>query len=149
MNSIYVQNHGQLALTDLTLELFKVIVLGASNDLFFNLEVNPLGQALQMDSSAWARTGTWVEHEIVCFFCLLKTDLTLRFPFVIFIGSLARGFQIRLPILGVIFHDIPVGIDSSLVLTRRQANIPIYTRLTDKELNSSQFNNMSWLKFIA
>lgn len=46
MRSIDVNNHGQFSFANLAFELLKIIVLSATNNFFFDLEVNPLSQAI-------------------------------------------------------------------------------------------------------
>lgn len=52
MGTINVDDHRKLSLANLTLELLKVVVLGAADDFFFDFEMNPLSEAFEMNSSA-------------------------------------------------------------------------------------------------
>jgi hypothetical protein len=45
VDTIDINYHGELGFADLTLEFLKVVVLSATDDLFFHLEVDPLGEA--------------------------------------------------------------------------------------------------------
>jgi hypothetical protein len=49
VDAVYIDDHRELGFADLALEFLKVVVLGATDDLFFHLEVDPLGEALEMD----------------------------------------------------------------------------------------------------
>ena len=49
VDAIDVDDHWELGFADLALEFLKVVVLGATDDLFFDLEVNPLSKTLQVD----------------------------------------------------------------------------------------------------
>lgn len=51
MGAINVNDHGELSFADLTFKFLKVVVLGTTDDLFFDLKMNPLSQTFQMNSS--------------------------------------------------------------------------------------------------
>ena len=48
-----------------------------------------------------------------------------------------------------VFHDISTGIDSGFVFSVSSVDFTINTGLADKELNSSQFNDLSRFEFVA
>jgi hypothetical protein len=54
-------------------------MLSATDDLFFDLEVDPLGEAFEMDGATGAGTDARVEKEVLRVFGLFETDFTLRF----------------------------------------------------------------------
>jgi hypothetical protein len=45
VDTVDINDHGQLGFADLTLEFLKVVVLSTTDDLFFYLEVDPLSEA--------------------------------------------------------------------------------------------------------
>lgn len=49
----------------------------------------------------------------------------------------------------VVFHDVSTGINSSLVFGAGSVNFTIDASLADEELDSTQLNDLSRLKFIA
>lgn len=52
MGTSNINDHGELSLADLALELLEIIVLSTPDDLFLDFEMNPLSQTFQMYCSA-------------------------------------------------------------------------------------------------
>lgn len=52
MGTSNINDHGELSLADLALELLEIIVLGTPDDLFLDFEMNPLSQTFQVYCSA-------------------------------------------------------------------------------------------------
>lgn len=51
MVAVDFNDHWQLGFANFTLKLLEIVMLGPADDLFFDLEVNPLGQTLQVDGT--------------------------------------------------------------------------------------------------
>lgn len=45
MGAVNVDDHGKFSFAHFALELFEVVMLSSTDDLFFHLKMNPLGQA--------------------------------------------------------------------------------------------------------
>ena len=72
---------------------------GTSNHFLFHFEVNPLSQAVEMNSATWTWALAWVEEEILITIDFFQTDF-------------AGIFLFRL--MRVIFEDFPIGVGMSL-----------------------------------
>ena len=74
-----IDDHGKLSFAYFALKFLKIVVLGTADYLFFDFEMNPLGQAFEMDSATRAHAHTRVEQEVVSIFSLFETDFALGF----------------------------------------------------------------------
>lgn len=120
-------------------------MLGPADDLFFDLEVNPLGQALQVDGTTWTHADTRVEQEVLSIFSLFQADFALRFFFVFGRFTVLSFFlSVR-----VVFHDVSAGVNSGLVFTGRSGDFSIDAGFADKELDSAEFDDLARFEFVA
>jgi len=140
MRSIDVNNHGELGFTNLALKLLKIVMLSSTNNFFFNFEVNPLSKAIQVNSSTRTHANTWIKQKVFIVFTFFKANLTLRFLF-----TFSNWFFFK----RIVFHNISAGINSGFVFSSGSAYFTINACFTDKELNSTQFDNLSRFKLVA
>lgn len=144
MGAIDIDDHGEFSFADFTLKFLKIVMLGAADDLFFDFEVYPLGEAFQMDSTAWSHTDAGIEEEILIVFGLFQANFALGLFFIgrfTFLEGLFSG--------GVVFHDVSAGVYPSSVFAAGETDFAVNTSLTDEELDSAQLNNLPRLHFVA
>ena len=133
VDTVDIDDHWKLSFADLTLELFEVVMLSATDDLFFDLEVDPFGEAFEMDGATGAGADTRVEKEVFRVFGLFETDFALGF-FLIF-----WRFTIDQSLFGsgIVLHNIATGVDPGSVFGAGSHGFAIDTSFANKELNPS------------
>lgn len=120
-------------------------MLGAPDDLLFYFEVDPLGEAFQMDGSARAWTDAGVEEEVIPFFCLFEADFALGF-FIVVGGFSGLGWFF---LCRVVFHDISAGVDSGFIFPVGGVDFAVDTGFADEELDPSQFDDLTGFELVA
>lgn len=144
MGAIDIDDHWKLSFADFTLELLKVVMLGTTDDLFFDFEVYPLSEAFQMDSTARAHTDTWIEEEILSIFSLFKADFALGLFFVCRFTILEWFFR-----SGIVFHNVSAGVNPGSVFAAGETDFAVDAGFADEELDSAQLDNLARLQFVA
>jgi hypothetical protein len=142
MGTSNINDHGELSLADLALELLEIIVLGTPDDLFLDFEMNPLSQTFQVYCSAWPWTDAWVKQKVFWVFSFFKADFALR----LFIWWRIVGVEF---VAWSVLHDVSTGIDSGFVFSAGGIDFAVDTGLADEELDSAQLNDLTRLEFVT
>lgn len=139
-----IDDHWKLSFADLAFELFEVVVLSATDDLFFDLEMDPLGEAFEMDGATGAGADARVEKEVLRVFGLFETDFALGFFLILWRFTIYQCFFGS----GIILHNIATGVDPGSVFGAGSHGFAIDTSFADKELDSAELNDLAWFHFI-
>ena len=128
--SLRLDDHGQFVLAHFALEFVEVEVECAADDLLLDFEVDPLGEALKVDSAAGAHTLAGIEEEVGVSLEFLEADFAGIFVFLVR-GLEFENFAIG---VGVIFDANGIGSEGDSA----------FPHFADEVLDPSQFDGLAW-----